>query len=929
MEKTPKTPEKQNSIDQQAEIYIDKSYGCYMTNTDAEPGGYDDYKKDFLKIYNILEGQFTSPDPDENQNLNLALTDAIVNLDVPSEEIQKIALTMSSEDVPNFAKQMSSFKILYPDLKTSFEGEFHLWGDHQTVYNKGNRYISSPVLSRAVSEDKILDTKNHENSPEQIIYHDLLKCAFGSGSKNVENFLNKLSNGNYMMQAIRRWPDSEEPIGNFYSKSEVDGLQTLIRELHSFHYQTKSGKNEPYDRSLHNLYNKYEEKSVRDVKTEIETIYDEYKLTSRYSLADRVARSFAHPLGIKNLAEAYQYLEDQKVNSYWRHRALAQSGEIGKIKKGDFIKSVINADYLPFILENGVLSKEYLGVGAYSDCTPLDTDVSKVEEESKGLRCAIEQSSAAAFSGLEYFDGDYRFVGKDADSVFLILKNDNRFVENDDYANRFDDYDDCEDDEGDLRLDQGRYEVFPFVEHFVTRYDVSDSFYEDDYGIRTGLPSGEIDYIATDEKSAEKVVNSVKESGLFIPVTDLDGNIIYNPFGDVRPSESGATAKKQESRETAKNQLFPKIHYDLPPNPTEREKLMERVHLDLDLDTTRKMLFLKDQVGDDAYGIANGALQYCLMQDGSVVPRLLEKDGGNLDECRNIANSLNALPIEKWEQMPDDESEERMLKQVVQKNMLFCVKYFNKLLQHPDERYRAYASEQLNSYKDQVKNGDFNLPDKVYSLKSKLDHNLWGFGGSFYDQDGGFFHVYSPFYNNTDKVECRFYLSPKNVNSMVKALVGAHYGANSPKFYMKYYDVARNDRLVIYTDYAHAEKELEILKNLQEKQPDLFENMGKNPFWGTISGAPEGVYFGEEPSFNSYGGVRGDSFDDAFERWLSAYGMESETEDPENQYRHIHRINFSSPDEISDAMVYHFVDFFKQELMERGIDPNNPCFNKE
>ena len=55
-------------------------------------------------------------------------------------------------------------------------------------------------------------------------------------------------------------------------------------------------------------------------------------------------------------------------------------------------------------------------------------------------------------------------------------------------------------------------------------------FYEDVYGIRTGIPSSEIDYIATDEKSAQKVIDAVKESGLYIPVTDLDGNLIFNPF---------------------------------------------------------------------------------------------------------------------------------------------------------------------------------------------------------------------------------------------------------------------------------------------------------------------------------------------------------------------------------------------------------------
>ena len=52
----------------------------------------------------------------------------------------------------------------------------------------------------------------------------------------------------------------------------------------------------------------------------------------------------------------------------------------------------------------------------------------------------------------------------------------------------------------------------------------------DDFGIRTGIPSSEIDYIATDEKSAQKVISAVNESVLYIPVTDLDGNLVFIPF---------------------------------------------------------------------------------------------------------------------------------------------------------------------------------------------------------------------------------------------------------------------------------------------------------------------------------------------------------------------------------------------------------------
>lgn len=489
-------------------------------------GKYDDEKREyirqFMEIYEDLSSAFTAPDKKQTSKLNLSLTDAILSLDIPVDEIQKITGIMEGDDTPFFVKQMTVFKTLHPVDKLS--NEFTNPWNNQTMSTSGDimydkRQIQSNVLRRALSGQIVRDEERWAYNAEMIIYRDLLKCAFESGGKNIERFLNKLSGGEYMMRAIMRWPDSSEPIGRYYSKEDLDDFQTLIRQLHSMYYQTEEGKKEPYDTSLHNRFYDYGRRSIKEVKSEIQKIHEEYHPNRNQTLVDQVVQKLCSPLGIKGLKEAYDYLEDSRSYSWFRHRGVVEAGKAGSIRKGDLVKSIISSDYLPYLLETGVLSKEYLGTGEASDVTPLDTDVSMILEEPRDLRNTLSETSAAAFSDMKESKNNHYYNAKE--SVFLVFHNDKRFERR---------------DEDDIVFDKNKYEicgsgggkVFKNVD--TDDEEWYDEYYMDDFGIRTGIPSSEIDYIATDEKSAEKVVDAVRQSGLYIPVTDLDGNLIFNPF---------------------------------------------------------------------------------------------------------------------------------------------------------------------------------------------------------------------------------------------------------------------------------------------------------------------------------------------------------------------------------------------------------------
>ena len=535
-----------------------------------------EYINNFVKLYNHLSGAFAAPDRKQSNRLTMAFVDSLLSLDLPPEKLKKINLLMLEPDTPNFAKQMAAFRILYPDLKDSFAD---ITERKKTAYNNNGDYVSSPVLINIDQFGGIKDESGRLHKAEDIIYGDILKCAFNSSGENVRHFLDKLSSGTFIMSAIMCWPDSKEQVGKYYSKEDLESLQTLIRQLHSIHYQTTSGDKESYDESLISINNSRDEfrkKPISEVKNDIQKIYDEYKPTKRYDLADRVVRSFCYPLGIKSLSEALDRLNISQAESYARHKSLILNGEIGKIHNGDFIKALSSSDHLPYLLESGILAKEYLGIGASSDCTPLDTDVAMVTDGASGLKNAIRRSCAAAFSGMGNDDSSEYYAGSDAENIFLIFRNDKRFSVNssgydwdsgDNYLNYGDegyydsDYDpdgyfyDWDNDTyydydgnaldkykkqhryyGDIVYEANKYEAFPPLEHYVVKKwgneenNDETEFYEDDYGIRTGIPSSEIDYIAADEKSAQKVIDAVKESGLYIPVTDLDGNLIFNPF---------------------------------------------------------------------------------------------------------------------------------------------------------------------------------------------------------------------------------------------------------------------------------------------------------------------------------------------------------------------------------------------------------------
>ena len=212
--------------------------------------------------------------------------------------------------------------------------------------------------------------------------------------------------------------------------------------------------------------------------------------------------------------KAEKYIEQKIKTADSRNRNASTKDMI--LEQGDFIKG-INAEekedeekenikylYLRNILQNGSVSKEYLGSDANSDCTPLDTDVSMILNSEGTIREKMNKTVAADYG-----------------PIWFVLKNnesDNRFITTrTSYETE------------DAKRDMSKMEVF------LTGG-------EDHYGIRTGFASSEINYIVME--------NYNHACNYTTDVYNLNGEIVYqvpNAYRDVHNLGNGTLLVRNQS----------------------------------------------------------------------------------------------------------------------------------------------------------------------------------------------------------------------------------------------------------------------------------------------------------------------------------------------------------------------------------------------
>ncbi len=399
----------------------------------------------------------------------------------PLESLSKIENIFIKNNIPTVGKIYSCFEILHPD----FQG-----------FNFESSMIS-PVLKKASTTSKKI-----------IVFSDLIKSAFGSNNRSVNAYLRNIEFGSNLYESIKSGQIQFDSLG----ESEMKELTTFRNHLVTLYNNTMKVKKE-----------NVEFISSGNVLTDILELSKKLSPdgTLDYQLADRVIRMFCGFAGIDTLEQAKEYIKSKVETADSRNRNSANSVMV--LEQGDFIKGIGGIKYLRNILQNGSVSKEYLGSNAGSDNTPLDTDISMILSSSGTISKKIDETAAKGYG-----------------PIWFVLKNDDRFITTRTDVKTLE-----------TKNDMSKMEVF------YTGY-----LRNDHYGIRTGFASSEINYIIVDSYDP-RIGLEIAINGFYIPVVNKEGKIIFTPkdYDELRSKMSGLSYYGEENYTFSENLITDETEY--------------------------------------------------------------------------------------------------------------------------------------------------------------------------------------------------------------------------------------------------------------------------------------------------------------------------------------------------------------------------------
>ena len=457
------------------DVELEKAFKEYVmefgTNIDAEKIEYVSEVLSRLSLSNSSE-IFT---------FRKELATQILKSNNPLESLGKIEDVFIRNNIPTVGKIYSCFEILHPD----FQG-----------FNVDCSMIS-PVLKESSTMSK-----------KVTVFSDLIKSSFGSNNRSVNAYLKNIEFGSNLYESIKSGQIQFDSLGEIEKRE----LTTFCSHLATLYNNTMKAKksNETF-------------KSTGYVLTDILELSKKLSPdgTLDYNLADRVIRMFCGFAGIDTLEQAKEYIERKVKNADSRNRDASSSDMV--LEQGDFIKGIGDITYLRNILQNGSVSKEYLGSSACSDATPLDTDISMIMSSDGTIR---EKMNATAASGYG--------------PIWFVLKNDDRFITTRTSSETLE-----------AKRDMSKMEVF-----------YTGVLGQGHYGIRTGFASSEINYIVMDNYDP-RVGLEIAMNGFYIPVANKEGKILFTPkdYDELRAKMSGLSYFEEDNYSFSKNLITEETEY--------------------------------------------------------------------------------------------------------------------------------------------------------------------------------------------------------------------------------------------------------------------------------------------------------------------------------------------------------------------------------
>ena len=397
----------------------------------------------------------------------------------PLESLNKIEDIFIRNNIPTVGKIYSCFEILHPD----FQG-----------FDFASSTIS-PVLKKSSTMSK-----------KVIVFSDLIKSAFGSNNRTVNAYLKNIEFGSNLYESIKSGQIQFDTLGD----TEIRELTTFRNHLATLYNNTMKAKknNETF-------------KSTGNVLTDILELSKKLSPngTLDYNLADRVIKMFCGLAGINTLEQAKEYIKRKIKTADSRNREASNSDM--KLEQGDYIKGIGGITYLRNILQNGSVSREYLGSSAGSDATPLDTDISMIMSSDGKISEKINTTTASSYG-----------------PIWLVLKKDDRFI-----TTR------TSSETSNKKRDMSKMEVF-----------YTGVTGQGHYGIRTGFASSEINYIVM-ENYDPRVGLEIALNGFYIPIANKEGKIIFTPkdYDELRAKISGLSYYGMPNYNLSKNLISEEI----------------------------------------------------------------------------------------------------------------------------------------------------------------------------------------------------------------------------------------------------------------------------------------------------------------------------------------------------------------------------------
>ena len=527
---------------------------------------YDELTAEQIRQASGIIARLSNSNASELAERSEAFTRELLKLDTDKipEALDKIEDIYIHNHLPYVGKNYLVFRTMHPS--PNLEDDFNF-----SPLSYGRPNTISPVLQQATGDIRSGKLDQMLNSRDTIIVSDLLRASLGSNNRSIREYLATLKDGQTLLDQLSSgeldWDTFNQPTSlmDKDTKANYDILSTFAWHLATIYNSTLPGKEHPYQ-----LIHRQADQDINDsLQTDFTNLTSLIKPNSRYSLADRAVRYFAHFVGIKDLADAERYMDNVVKEADARNRKTAEylaTTSEPKLQPGDLVKGMGGTDgygirYLSYAFQNGSISKEYLGDASRSDTTPLDADASIVLDDEQTINQTMANMLADGYGG-----GLWVALRPDKDR-FIITRRDKDEADQSVYDLSVPDANfdrtNLSQEEIDRRLKEiaeakrHRREGLPKLEIFATGVDGSGH-----YGIRTGFGMDKVSYYISDrttrtgknlsgfnEGNGEEytLVSEVTKleitlNGFYIPVVDRDSEeLIFTPddYDKMRQQMSG------------------------------------------------------------------------------------------------------------------------------------------------------------------------------------------------------------------------------------------------------------------------------------------------------------------------------------------------------------------------------------------------------